>query len=404
MKILQIGNTDKVGNRFNGHDLQKYYNSIGHEASHFVWIKDTQDINTYEISSGNKTLANIIITFLNYRLSIQSLLYFGGIRIFFKRKFWNADVIHLHLIHTGYFSLFFLPILSWIKPTVWTIHDPWAITGHCIYPMSCERWKIGCGNCPDLKSPMPIKHDTSRLMWFFKAVIYKISRFKVIVASNWMKDKIQTSPLLKSKNIFVVPFGIDQSVFKPQDNLLCKKEFGIDPDTFVICFRSNSGKFKGLEDIIYCLDNLVSKKRICLLTVNERGLVDKFIGKHQIVELGWVSEDYLSAKIFNACDIFLMPSRAEAFGMMAIEAMSCGKTVVAYNNTSLSEVLNTPHSGVCVEYGNKIELLGKVQYLIDNESELSRIGNQALTYARENYCFKKHQKTVLDIYKSLVYE
>jgi len=347
-------------------------------------------------------LSNMIISFFNYRLSIQSILYFGAFRIFFTRKFWNADVVHLHLIHTGYFSLLFLPILSWIKPTVWTIHDPWAITGHCIYPMSCERWKVGCGNCPDLKSPMPIKRDTTRFMWLFKAIIYKISRFKVIVASNWMKDKIKISPLLKSKDISVVPFGIVLNVFKPRDKIESKKEFGIDPYCFVICFRSNSGLFKGLEDIIYCLENLVSKKKICLLTVNERGLLDKFIGKYQIVELGWVSDDYLTAKIFNSCDLFLMPSRAEAFGMMAIEAMSCGKTVVSYNNTSLSEVLNAPHSGVSVEYGNKIELLKKVQYLIDNEFELDRIGTEALTYAKKNYCFTRHQEIVMNIYKSIV--
>jgi glycosyltransferase involved in cell wall biosynthesis len=404
MNILQIGNTDKVGNRFNGHDLQKHFNSIGIKSSHLVWIKESEDINTFEISKTNKFMSNLLISFFNYRLSIQSLLYFRSIRIFFKRVFWRADIIHLHLIHTGYFSLFLLPLLTWIKPVVWTLHDPWVMTGHCIYPMSCEKWKTGCGNCPDLKSPMPIKYDTTKFMWILKKLIFSFSRFKIIVASNWMAENIKQSPLLKNKSIEVIPFGINLDVFKPDDKMKCKKELGILENYFVICFRANSGKFKGMDDIVYCLDNLKVNKPICLLTLNERGLVDCFIGKYQIIEMGWVFDERLTAKIYNSCDLFLMPSKAEAFGMMAIEAMCCGKTVVAYDNTSLSEVLNSPVSGITVQYGNKEALLNKVEYLIQNTGELERLGNNAHKFAKKNYCFENHQNNIMNIYKSMIYD
>jgi glycosyltransferase involved in cell wall biosynthesis len=251
---------------------------------------------------------------------------------------------------------------------------------------------------------MPIKYDTTKFMWILKKLIFSFSRFKIIVASNWMAENIKQSPLLKNKSIEVIPFGINLEVFKPDDKMKCKKELGILENYFVICFRANSGKFKGMDDIIYCLDNLKVNKPICLLTLNERGLVDCFIGKYQIVEMGWVFDERLTAKIYNSCDLFLMPSKAEAFGMMAIEAMCCGKTVVAYDNTSLSEVLNSPDSGITVEYGNKEALLNKVEYLIQNPGELERLGNNANKFAKKNYCFENHQNNIMNIYKSMIYD
>ena len=45
--------------------------------------------------------------------------------------FQQADILHLHNLHGGYFNLWSLPLLSALKPTVWTLHDMQALTGHC---------------------------------------------------------------------------------------------------------------------------------------------------------------------------------------------------------------------------------------------------------------------------------
>ncbi len=67
----------------------------------------------------------------------------------------RPDVLHLHNLHGEYFDIRALPTLSSAVPTVVTMHDAWLLTGHCAYPMKCDRWKIGCGDCPDLTSTCP---------------------------------------------------------------------------------------------------------------------------------------------------------------------------------------------------------------------------------------------------------
>ena len=63
------------------------------------------------------------------------------------------DLIHLHNLHGYYLNLDFIKFLGKIDiPVVWTLHDGWPITGRCAYWFDCEKWKTGCGNCPDLSS------------------------------------------------------------------------------------------------------------------------------------------------------------------------------------------------------------------------------------------------------------
>jgi hypothetical protein len=60
----------------------------------------------------------------------------------------EADVLHFHNLHGGYFNYLFLPYLTRNKPAVYTLHDMWGFTGHCSYSFDCNRWQKGCGSCP----------------------------------------------------------------------------------------------------------------------------------------------------------------------------------------------------------------------------------------------------------------
>ena len=64
----------------------------------------------------------------------------------------KPDVIHLHNIHNHYIHVGRL--FDYIKehdiPVIWTLHDCWSFTGHCMYFdfEGCDKWKYGCGDCP----------------------------------------------------------------------------------------------------------------------------------------------------------------------------------------------------------------------------------------------------------------
>ena len=146
----------------------------------------------------------------------------------------EADLMHLHIIHDGYFSLSALPYVTSKKPTVWTWHDPWPMTGHCIHPLECRRWQVGCGSCPDLTLPFPMKVDRTAEQFSWKQKIYSRTKAEIIVASRWMLEMAERSPLAQGFNFSLIPFGLDLNVFKPRDKQAARAGLGVLPGLPVI--------------------------------------------------------------------------------------------------------------------------------------------------------------------------
>lgn len=404
MRILQIGNTDLVGKRFNGHYLNRYFIQLGLNSCHLVWKKDSGDTKTFElISLPGARIINAIFNRIEKYLSVQSVLSPFSFKLIFDKRFRSADIVHYHLIHTGFFNLLALPILTRLRPSVWTLHDPWAMTGHCVYPPNgCIRWKSGCGSCPDLNVPIKISRDNTAFMWKLKKFIYSKSKIHLIVASKWMLSMVNNSPLMKNCPVKHIPLGIDLSVFSKSDLIESKRRLGIASDRLVISFRAVNSEFKGLSYIKDALDNLKTDKKICLLTFDQVGLVDDLSNKFQVVDLGWLHSEIELADAYNAADIFLMPSVSEAFGMMAIEAMACGKPIIVFDNTSLAEVTFAPLGAIAVSQGDGDSFKRALEFLIENPLEREQLGNRAEKIATENYSFEAHARRVLDLYSDIL--
>ncbi|WP_448646093.1 glycosyltransferase [Pseudomonas mohnii] len=83
---------------------------------------------------------------------------------------------------------------------------------------------------------------------------------------------------------------------------------------------------------------------VCSVRPEDRARLEALAREHglnrdQFVMTGFVSEDDLVA-LYNLCQAFIFPSWHEGFGLPALEAMSCGRAVVAANTSSLPEVVN----------------------------------------------------------------
>ena len=133
------------------------------------------------------------------------------------------------------------------------------------------------------------------------------------------------------------------------------------------------------------------------MTISEKGLIPDDIADRYIVqEYGWLTDDKKLAQLYQACDLFLMPSKQETFGMMAIEAMSCGKTVLATLDTSLAGVIHAPDCGFAVE---EEEFAGVLQLLVDNPQMREDHDESSLDYAREHYSETNYVQGIIRIYE-----
>ncbi|MCC8406078.1 MAG: glycosyltransferase family 4 protein [Rickettsia endosymbiont of Ecitomorpha arachnoides] len=403
MKILQINGYESPGRRFHGLSITPILKKYGIESKHLVWAKDTQDPEVLTFEGIIPRKINQILQLIEKQTSLQSILYRNVPKIIKMPAFQEADLIHLHIIHSGYFSISDLSMITDLKPTIWTLHDPWAMTGHCIHPFECKRWMIGCGECPDLTIPFPLKKDNTKLLFDYKRQAYKNAKFELVVASKWMYDMVKLSPLFEEVSVHQIPFGLDLKFFSPDAAPKARKQFGISEDMLVICFRSDDNPFKGLQHIIQALEKIETKQLVCLLTLGSNyNLLKKFENRFKIINLGWINNEETIRNALVASDIFLMPSIAESFGMMAVEALACSKPVIVFDKTALPEVVYAPEVGVSVPLNDSEALYQALQNLIDNPNERAERGKKGREIAELYYNEETQAKHLAELYKNIV--
>ncbi len=404
MKILYISSHDLVGQQFNGYLLLNTLRNMDIDARMYVHNLRVDRPNVVYYPNVPKGIfLNRILSRLEREFSLRAILPIHSIDIMKNSFYKEADIVHLQLIHASQFiSLLSLPRMSREKKLVLTLHDPWMLTGHCIHPMECERWKTGCGHCPDLNRPISIKTDTTAFMYKIKKKVMQETKIHLVVASKWMDQMAANSPILSHLPRSIIPFGLDTQIFKPLDKKMCKQILGIPEESFVVAFRSVPYSFKGLEYIEKALLNLSSKKPICLITLDAIGLIPTLAKKFKTIELGWVNNERFMAAVLSAADVFLMPSIAEAFGVMAVESMACGTPVIVFEGTALPSVIHAPRGGIAVSFKDWEALKDALENLIENTELYGDIVRNGLEIVNEEYTIDKYVMRHLDLYNQLI--
>lgn len=406
INVVQINSGDLIGRRFNGYDLQPYLLQQDVNSTQLVYWNKQSD--AHFVSKAFNYPGNRIVTRgfmkLEQKLSMHARIQPHSWTLPYHKKVQEADIAHLHIIHDGYFSLSALPLLARRKPIVWTWHDPWPMTGHCIYPMDCVRWTHGCGSCPDLTLPFEMREDKTAEQFAWKKEVYAKTKVEIVVASDWMREMVSRSPLAKDFNVTTIPFGLDLDRYKPGDKAAARARLGVLPGRPVIFLRSSSTPFKGLSEFVRAIELLEPNLQLCIISLQEIGHFDRFIGKHQIIEFGWSNDEDLLLDAYTACDFFAMPSMAEAFGLMAIEAMACARTVLSFEGTSLPGITFSPTAGLSVPKGDVAELARAIEWLVRNPRECEQRGTLARALAERHYDIRDQARLTANLYKRILSE
>ncbi len=107
----------------------------------------------------------------------------------------------------------------------------------------------------------------------------------------------------------------------------------------------------------------------------------------------------LKADYYNFADVFLFPSALEGFGLSLAEAMSCGKPVVAFDNSSISEVVERGRTGFLVESGDRSEFVRKTALLLENDSLRAEMGCRARERVERLFRWERAAQQTLDVYR-----
>jgi len=178
---------------------------------------------------------------------------------------------------------------------------------------------------------------------------------KVIAVSFGLKNRLMQIGIPEDK-IEVLLNGVNTELFRPLEQAECRDKFKLPLDQKIILFIGNLVPVKGLEYLIeaFALFLNETKDNISLILVGDGPLKQKltlktkefnieknvqFMGKQPYGDIPyWI----------NACDIFCLPSISEGCPNVVIEALSCGKPVVATNVGGIPELVTSKEFGLLV--------------------------------------------------------
>lgn len=400
MKILEVNDNDIYGKIFNGYTIMKELNQrADFDVKQLVISKLSNNINCKELySSPLKVDLDYRLHVLEHNiLSTHSLLSSSTIELSNNKYYNEADLVHFHQVHNSRFSLPMFFEMAKRKPTIISLHDPWFLTGRCVHPLDCDKWKMGCKKCDHLNTFFDLPYDNSHELWNIKSLI-KDTDVDLIVHSKFMYDLAKQNPYTKNLRIHEIPLGIDMSKYDFKlTKEEAKKKLNIFENDIVLFFREQE-TFKGTSYVIEALKKIENKNNITLLTCSQKGLLKELENDYNIVELGVIDEEQMLL-CYNAADIFLMPSICESFGMMAVEAMASQLPTIVFDNTALPSTTNAPDVGILVKNLDSNDLYKKIDYYINHPKEREKRGLLSKEFIRKKYDYRNYFDSIASVYK-----
>ncbi|MEM1510160.1 MAG: glycosyltransferase family 4 protein [Thermofilaceae archaeon] len=126
-------------------------------------------------------------------------------------------------------------------------------------------------------------------------------------------------------------------------------------------------------------------------------LIEKYDLKNNVIFTGMVEEKHLPRYI-SAIDFLVHPSFVEAFGLVLLESMACGKPVIAFDIPPINEIVNE-NVGVLARISVK-DLASKIELLAENEKLRRTLGSNAINYVRKVYDVKRIASIFYILYKN----
>lgn len=227
---------------------------------------------------------------------------------------------------------------------------------------------------------------------------------KIITISENNNDLVKkTFESAKDKTV-MLKNGYDNNVFYPQsyNKKEVLKSLGIEKEyKNVVSFVGKLTEIKGVDVLLKAAKQYEDENTLTLIAGNGE-LFDslnnlaKELGLKNVKFLGNQNHATLRS-IYNIADVSVVPSRSEAFGLVAIEAMACGVPVVGSNEGGIKDIIND-RVGSLVEVDDVDGFAKAIKEVLSKEKVLDR--NEVAKYAKDKYSQDSLIDGLIDVYKT----
>ena len=286
------------------------------------------------------------------------------------------------------------------------------------YPADAAWWYSRLRRKPLIFNPFFYIESRQAKKWriYRKTLGALTMRADCILAITEFEKKLILGSFPKIKRIEVIKPGIDWTEFnRPIEKNLARQKLEqllneklhrqIDlRHQKIIFFAGRICSGKGIDLLIKAAPKIVKQNPYALFILAGENFTAESEGFKQIIGEKKLNNHFIFIgnlerkkliQAYFAADLFVLPSRYEAFGIVLTEAMAAGLAIVATNHSAIPEVINNGQTGLLFELNNYKDLADKISLVLNDDNLRRDLGQRGLLEAKKY----DWQKTVTETEK-----
>jgi glycosyltransferase involved in cell wall biosynthesis len=268
----------------------------------------------------------------------------------------------------------------------------------------------------EIKQTFSHRNEFRKLLKPFLSFIYyyifwelSLKRYNaIIVVSNEVAKSTLKWYFVDKRKVYTVYNGIETSLFFPDQSKRAdvRRALVITDDEKILLFFSFVTKQKGLHLLIKAMPDILEKNNVKLLVIGEgdylaeaKQLVDQLGLDSYVVFTGYIPREEAPDYI-NASDVFVLPTiRQEGMPFSLLEAMACGKPVIASKIGGIPSVIDDGINGFLILPGNISKLIERTNSLLNNKDLADRLADNARQKVIQNFSQEKMIEETIKVFK-----
>ena len=370
MRVLIVNTSERTGGAaVAANRLMKALINHGVKAKMLVRDKETDSLTVIGLPKSPMLhwhfLWERLVVFIRSRFSRKHLFEIDlantGSDITRLPEFQEADVIHLHWINQGMLSLGGIQkILRSGKPVVWTMHDIWPATAICHLTLGCRSFTSACKSCKLL----PKGSRLAQSVWHKKQRLMEDENIYFVACSHWLEQEAKSSALLKEHKITSIPNPMNRN--------------------------------KGMDYLMEACDMLKDLPQLGVVILG--GHAEEVTTQLPTFPLGYVNDEHRIVDVYNAVDVFVLPSLSENLPNTIMEAMACGVPCVGFRVGGIPEEIDHKQNGYVADYRSAEDLARGIRWIL-TEADYESLSQHAVQKVAQTYSQQSVALKYFDIYQ-----
>lgn len=416
MKIVHVSTSDKSGGAaiatFRLNEAMRLHQI---DSKMLVYNKSSEEKSVVQIRGFFLKARYLLFFYLSLickRLVLKSPFplsfgLFSASHVSRSRLLKEADVIYLHFVNCGFLSIKEISsILSLGKPVIFFMHDMWILTGGCHYSFDCDKYMSYCSDCPNIQCKL-LKNIVSYNFGRKQKKLSSKSNFFIVAPSLWLANCAKQSALFKGNAVSYIPNTLNISLFKPVEKSMARKHLNLPLNKKLILFGADGGsknKYKGWEFLKKALHTLkiAGSEFEIIVFGNELDESAKVDIPFVVHSMGHIADIESLVFLYNAADVLVTPSLAEAFGQTIFESQACGTLVVGFNVGGIPDLIKHYQTGYLAKYKDSDDLALGIEWALQHKDDKVLI-DEMRQFVVNHFSYEVVSQKHLDMVRTISY-